>query len=708
GAAGWAAAATAAYLDRVPAAFRKSLPGRVLRAQSAHHLLLAAATGVSLTAGATQGLAGADLLALGVLDPLSLTGAVSAAWWATQGYAAWRLRRVLKKWQPKGKTAVAKMKTERVDPLIAAILSTWSTIAADGQPAIGHRLTSIQLWPGSHWEAEITTDGRPVAESLERPISAAYGAPVVTIRPGVHAGHALLRVDLVARPEGPSAQGLAGMWQRVADSLPAFKGSRVVLEEQTPFGPEGIVEAAESEVLPAEVDREALARKLGKDAGTDISYERQNAGSAVIRVFDTHPLRSGQAAADPGMIGGWAALGIHPDGDEARVQLWDKASARHLLVAGVSGSGKSVLLDAIMHAAVRGGMVVIHGDQKGGSSDYAGRIGAWTSDSMQAMRLGYALARHRATWPERHGRPWSVHDGPRVLLVLDEVNLLSSQGANGAPEAWGIAPYLATQLRALGISVVMAGQAANADEMFGTKTRDNLILNGGAVLFRTSELQARVLDHPILRECRPSEIPQYWDAPPAGLRSQRAAFDPSKYESTAGLGYVTRGGAPVLFRGYAPAVDLRSMHPEDRERWLDGHLAGDIAADRPEVQQLAQEWPDWERRQHIAMTAVDLADLDTPTGQTPTSGTTVSPVSVPPAPLREPTALERIVAALEDADPVDGMHRDDIAAIAAVSGNTLKNELAAAVKAGRVVRVSPGRYALPETSTDDIADADSE
>jgi hypothetical protein len=282
-----------------------------------------------------------------------------------------------------------------------------------------------------------------------------------------------------------------------------------------------------------------------------------------------------------------------------------------------------------------------------------------------------------------------------VLLVLDEVNLLSAQGQNDAAEAWAIAPYLSTQLRALGISVVMAGQAANADEMFGTKTRDNLILNGGAVLFRTSELQARVLDHPILRECRPSEIPQYWDAPPAGLRSQRAAFDPSRYESTAGLGYVTRGGAPVLFRGYAPTADLRSMRPKDRERWLDSHLAGDMATDKPELQQLTDEWPDWEKRQHIALTTADLTGLDKTSTTTGARAGTPGPAPAAPA-LREPTNLEKVLTVLEDADPVDGIARADIIDQTGLKDVSVDTVIQRAIGTGEIAKVGRGRYALPE------------
>ncbi|MEU9578313.1 hypothetical protein [Streptomyces chilikensis] len=156
----------------------RTAAGGVLHRQCADHLLLSPATGTTVVTAVGQGAAGVDLLVFGaVADPVSWTGAVSAAWLAAQGRRAFRLHNALtgrrRRTRSTAKTAVAPVSRE--ETIATAIEAIWRQHTADEtRPRAGHRLSRIGIaTDGTYWLAGIMTDGRIIAPGLDKHIPAA-------------------------------------------------------------------------------------------------------------------------------------------------------------------------------------------------------------------------------------------------------------------------------------------------------------------------------------------------------------------------------------------------------------------------------------------------------------------------------------------------------------------------------------------------------
>jgi hypothetical protein len=703
----WAGTAVTGYFGKLPARLTRTAPGAALYRQSADHMLLSLASGVAVTVAAGQGAAGIDALALGTLaDPVSLTGTVSAMWLAAQGWCAFRLRHALTG-RPRKKPAAAAKTAAQAAPAVSreetiadAIDKVWAEhIAADARPGVGHRLSRIGIAAdGTFWLAEIVTDGRIIAPGLDKHISAAYHAPRVTITPGDHAGHAHLRVDMVLPDtvEGPSLEGLEAMWQRPA--VQRLLPDSTVTGTADEWGQVLTVEMPESEAVPETIDLRKLARAVGAKDMAHISWEpRQDAGGGILRVFDRHPLRSRlEMPEDAVLYEGWVPVGVTATGATEYVQLYDGASARHLFVAGSTGAGKSVALDAVMRSAHRGGMGVIYGDGKGGSSDYASLLAAWRSEggaqeAMQALRVGYALMKYR----QQSGRWVPGHSGPRMLLMVDEINEVDPAD----PEAKLLVWRIAKNARSLGISFVLAGQSVSGDMVpGGVAARDQVIGNGGALLFRTSAVQKAVAGGSSIAGVDPDKIPQHWPDTTA---------DPTQRESTAGLHYATAGGTAVLSKSYAPPVDTRTMTPDEFEEWLSGYLGDTDPQETDAIKALAAEWPDWSRREEIAHTPVDPKKEGASGSGAPEhaqSRTVITGLSLgtptpqPKATTNEDLVVQAIGQILAQGltagrSPLEGVSVKEILEATGLSRPSVETVLA---RSKRIVKRDRGRYSLPQ------------
>jgi hypothetical protein len=371
--------------------------------------------------------------------------------------------------------------------------------------------------------------------------------------------------------------------------------------------------------------------------------------------------------------GGYVQIGQHVSGFPARIQFVDpKLGAKHLFIAGVTGSGKGGLIQIVALADHVNGHAIIYADPKGSSNPDVETMACYSGlgedGCMRALRVAYALLQWRIEESARlkmknftptPGRPW-------VRVILDEAHVPLSELVEHRKEAKIIVEALAAKARSLGIILTVVNQAVNADKLGGsTALRTNVIQGGSLVMLRTDSDQSNLVTTGF-EGVDPGQIPPAWDVSRPLIYNETVALqDP---ESTYGLGYTLGpGGAAEMMRDFilesaAPYIDEDAVqHPAD--------------------------WPGWENRHEIGRTSI-LPDDEDEAGQSGGGGTAL------PAPPKEPTADEKILTALQDAaDPLGEettyLHKDDIQALTKLTDSTLENRLSRLVKDQRIHRM-PG------------------
>jgi len=177
----------------------------------------------------------------------------------------------------------------------------------------------------------------------------------------------------------------------------------------------------------------------------------------------------------PGCERGKARLGVDADGNEA-TSTWERLG--HLLVAGMTGAGKSNLLRLLAHQAVADGARLALGDVDGrtfpmleGNQALFEPIATTPEEAHQVVARALAECDRRAVlYGTVSGYPDKLEDYnaqavredaerlPRLLVILDEFNAtaLAQGGANG--DFCGDVATLAWRGRKFGVTLVVAAQ----------------------------------------------------------------------------------------------------------------------------------------------------------------------------------------------------------------------------------------------------------
>ncbi|GHF27881.1 hypothetical protein GCM10018790_01580 [Kitasatospora xanthocidica] len=670
--------------------------GDVLRAHRRPFLMSTVATATAAATATLNGMPGIDALLAGWMTMPSLAGLVSTAWWGTTGLVAFSLRRVLSSAKPGKATAPAAPAGPAPESPVDKVLQLWDAHisgeygACPGQHLIltGHSLVA--------WEGVIeAAPGRPVTVTAAT-VSGVYRIPAawVDITEGPHDSSRRIHVRLTAPAEqdGPQYSALEALWlQRVARRGGCMPGTH--LEGVTPDPATGGVAAW----VMADEDTDALAvPDLYTIAGALrttpllVSVERTgNPRKAIFRMMDRSPLEEGRPLPGADTLlanaSGFVQLGTGVSGKPSRVQVFDpEGGARHVVIVGVTGSGKGGVLQLLALSYHVNGAAIIYADPKGSSNpdveDMAAYAGCGLDGAMGALRVAYSILLHRIEESrELRAKNFTpTPERPYVVTILDEMAQLLGDKSPHRAEAAFIVLALATLGRSMGMPLVLCGQIMNLDQMgSNTAIRDNVFYGGALILLRSDSAQAGRVDLPRAFDgIDPSQIPAYWKGDEENL-----IYDPNVPEDdprrTFGVGYV--------------------VGPDERAEMMRAWILESAAGHwDPAKVAIPGDFPGWGERDAIASTPVGPAAEDAD------GAAAWTPASASPAPVKELTAEEKILAVLDERrDPmnieVGYLHLDQITDMTAVTRKTVENTLSRLTKKGAVVRNpdSSGEYGLP-------------
>lgn len=690
---------TANYMCRLPDHLIDQLPaGDIIRAHRSPMFISTLTSGMALLMGTVQGAEGADALMAGflTLTEKPIPGIVSLGWWAATLLAPYKLRKVLSGRKPKHHPAAPPGTPTPAVPDTPAkqIAYRWRQIISN--PDTGtHKGQEVEIRTlSSHrWTGIITArPGQPVTVTADTVSSAYQATPYqvpaerITFTDGAHSGERHITVHLIPPPEMDTTT-LAGAWRKWA----ARNGGVMAnthLEDVQPDPNTGgevarVVADEQIDALPAPTMRDLVGAL--RTTPLLVSYEPStNPRTAVIRLMKENPLRAGIPFPGPQALlpsqGGYFRVGRAVSGRPVRAQLLDpKLGARHLLVSGVTGSGKGGVLQLIALAAHLAGAVIIYADPKGSSNPAIEKMAAYTGlgedGAMGALLLMEALVNHRidltGQLKQKNFDPTVM---PHVVFILDEASTLLGEKATHRARATRAVAHVAKKGRSLGASEVLANQILQLADIGGDAAiRDNMMGSGGCIMLRSDSSQRHLIDLPPgMESVNPADIPATWSGDDGGTLVYSDDVHIADPESTFGLGYfMTTDGICAMGRTY----DL-----EDATPYIDENRIT-----------VPFDWPAWDDRHALVAELMadgdDSGDFDGDTG--------VGQISLLPgmdlAPKKPVSASDKILKVLEDlADPAgidtNYVHRDTIQSLAKLELATLENTLSKLIKAGKIHR----------------------
>lgn len=678
-------------MDRLPKDLAAQLPAADIL--TTHKIPLFASTlttGLALAVGSLQGPDGADALMAGLADIPSnpIPGIVSLAWWCGVALVPVKLRTILRRPRTRRRTAAVIPPRPGMPPTPATaaqqIVRRWFQFVSNTDTGTHKRQElSVHTLTPNRFQGAITAPTGSSVTVTQETVSSVFGIPVdwITMRPGTHAGERHLTINLTAPPELDTAT-LAGAWRKwAARSGGVMAGTHLedVQTDPNTGGEVAFVVAGETlDKLPMP-DRAALAGALRTNTLLcSYSPVPGDPRRGEVRLMKHNPLKEGVPFPGTHVLkisdGGYVQIGRHVSGFPARIQFVDpKLGAKHLFVAGVTGSGKGGLIQIVALADHVNGHAIIYSDPKGSSNPDVETMACFSGlgedGCMGPLRVAYALMQWRIEESARLKMKnfAATPDRPWVRIILDEAHVPLSELVQYRKEAGIIVEALAAKARSLGIILTIVNQAVNADKCGGsTALRTNVIQGGSLVMLRTDSDQQHLVTTGF-EGVDPGQIPAAWDVDRPLIYDEKVTLkDP---ESTFGLGYTLGpGGAAEMMRDFilesaAPYIDHNAVvYPTD--------------------------WPDWDNRHQIAATSIlgDSEDdnLDGGTGSSLLAGLDLG--TKKPA-----SADDKILTALQGmADPlgidVNYLNKDAIAKLTGLEGSTLDNALSRLTKASKIHR----------------------
>lgn len=687
--------------DALPDNLTDQLPaGDILRAHKLPLSISALTTGVALGMGTLQGPDGTDALLCGIAGIATnpLPGIISLSWWAAVALVPVQLRDILRRRRRKRANPLPAQPAHApavMHPEIRDILLPWRTYIADPDNGTNpHQHLRLTALNDRRWTGTITAPTGQSVTVTQKTVSSVYGRQTpggtlptewITIRDGAHAGEAHITVNLTAPPEMDTTT-LAGAWRKwAARSGGIMDGTHLEDVQPDPHtgGEVAYVVANENvDSLPTPNMRDLVGAL--RTSHLLLTYEPgNNPRSAVVRLMKENPLQAGTPFPGPEALlpspGGYFRLGRAVSGRPIRAQLLDpKLGARHLLVSGITGSGKGGVLQLIALAAHLSGAVIIYADPKGSSNPAIEKMAAYTGlgedGAMGALLLMEALVNHRIDLTgQLKLKNFDPSVMPHVVFILDEASSLLGEKAVHRNRAKRAVGHIAKKGRSLGASEVLANQLLQLSELGADSAiRDNIVGSGGSIMLRSDSSQRHLIDLPPgMESVNPADIPATWngkDKEPLVYSDDVHIEDP---ESTFGLGYfMTTDGICAMGRTYLL---------EDATEYINTNGVAE-----------PHDWPEWEDRHNLVarLMSEDGDDLDD--AGDGTGGSSIL-AGIDLAPRKPASADDKILKALASlSDPagieISYVHRDTIGQLAGLEGSTLSNGLSNLTKTGRIHR----------------------
>ncbi|MYQ82966.1 MULTISPECIES: DNA/RNA helicase domain-containing protein [unclassified Streptomyces] len=562
---------------------------------------------LSLLAGWLDGAAGPDALLSTVFSPSWAQAGytvMSGAWWAATGFTVWQLRKQLLYRQPAPEPTPAPVEdpaaptTEPARPVlpqqisptgsVARILHMWQYIGGPNGVAPDHLLKDVEVAADGSWTGRVLSPlGKTVSTHVSQgTLAQVYGCPDawVTVADGFNSGERIVsvRATAPAPTAGVDDSTPQGVWAAYVAApgrpLPGTTLENVGVNTAEQGGGWRAYVRADRRRVPTP-DLVDLAAALGVDRLSLISYvTTSDPTRAIVRVMDRNPLEDGMPIPSLDALkasdGGYISIGRYVTMTEVLVQLCEPGDgAKHMMIAGATGSGKSALIEVLALACHANGYALVLADPKGNSFrkqtyDMAAIHGFGIDGSMTALRAAHAKLKQAQKDLEGTGQNTFTHtpERPLTVVVLDEASRLLNKNSPVKDEAVAIVDDFASLGRALGFSLVLANQIVNLDQLGGSQAvRTNLIGGGTLVMLRTSSGQKHLADLPDeFGLVDPSQIPQTWvrelslDGVPDG--------DPRR---TYGLGYGAGPGAMAEMMRTSYAPDLAALYDPARVVQLD-------------------------------------------------------------------------------------------------------------------------------------------
>ncbi|MFI7178958.1 hypothetical protein [Streptomyces spororaveus] len=674
------------YVGRIPASVLNATGiGDVLTAQRSTLLGSSLLTSMAVAPGVFLGPAYADGLLAGFLDPASVSGLVSAAWWTMWAGLTVKLRPAL----AARRVRISAPTPEAGPPGLpgpGGLYKIWADhISGEGGAHPGQHLVGVTD-RGELWEGIIEApQGKAVNVSAEA-VGSAYRVPAacVTFADGHHPGEQYVTVRRTA-PAELDPNTMEGMWARLVRPK-VMPGTHLKDAQVDPATGGWVAWVVADDDVPAVPvpDRKLLVGAL-RSSMTLVDYQPHPSDPrrGKIRLMDKNPLEDGVPFPGPQALepskGGYIAIGRGVSGRVARLQMFDPVlGAQHIFIAGVTGSGKGGVVQIIALAAHLAGTAIIYADPKGSSNPDVEAMAAYAAtgtEAIKSLRLAYALLQHRVAESARLGRKnfKATPDCPWAMVIVDETHMITDSSTEEGKEAVFILDKIAALGRNLGMTLLIVNQAVNADKLGGsTALRTNVIQGGAMVMLRTDSAQSNLVTVDGFEGIDPGAIPAAWSAEdePLVWSDDIPLNDPAR---TFGLGYVGSPGEPVqMMRSWI----LESAAPYIR------HDAIIWPAD----------WPGWDDRHDIAEVPVIGEAGYTPSNGPSWGGGGFAPsldggFTKPPA---EPSADAAVLACFDDT----GLEitKDDIRTLTGLNEKTLSNVLTALVKNGEIERVKNGVY----------------
>jgi len=252
-------------------------------------------------------------------------------------------------------------------------------------------------------------------------------------------------------------------------------------------------------------DHEALCDLLKVDDRSRVIFEQGVGREAIVRVYPTNPLMTMRNIRVDDLLmddRGRIMIGTYYDGSPLSFRLFDPktGNAQRGAVFGTTGAGKSRLVQALLVAAKRSGIVVHLADLKSGQSvpEAAGQVATRVTTQYEAILLLRGLvaeAERRMTAYAEMGRSGFVINRPDPLMygIVDEANRLLEKGAPFRDEAAVLIKELGRTGRSVGVGIIIAAQAGHLEELGGSDTLRAMLKEGEVILLRWSSAMMQQL-----------------------------------------------------------------------------------------------------------------------------------------------------------------------------------------------------------------------